>query len=182
MPRMGCSAAARAMSLRVAQSLRMSKPPPSGPPSRFALAPATELVAYLGIVPLVLCPLAMAFLPQYGERLIAQQVAVAYGAVVLASLGAVHWGLALAGRFKWDGPRAVGAALAAACGVAAVVIGGERGLALLVVALGVFWLYEHRAIGRELPEDYLQLRRNLTLAGCCLLAITMILSDTVGLV
>ncbi len=159
----------------------MSSTPPISRPPRLSLAPAAEIVAYIGIVPLVLCPLAIAFLPEYGQRFVAQQVAVAYGAVVLAALGAVHWGLCLAGRLGWSVPRAIGAALPAAAGVAAVVLGGERGLALLVVALGLFWLYEHRGIGTELPEDYLQLRRNLTLAGCCLLAITMILSDTVGL-
>jgi hypothetical protein len=158
----------------------MNTPPPLRRP-RASLTPAAEILAYVGIVPLVLCPLAIAFLPEYGQRFIAQQVAIAYGAVVLAALGAVHWALALAGRLALTIGRALGAALPAGCGVAAVLIGGQRGLALLVVALGVFWLYEHRGIGEELPRDYLQLRRNLTLAGCFLLAITMILSDSAGL-
>ena len=156
-------------------------PPPLRRPPRPSLPPWAEIVAYVGIVPLVLCPLAITFLPEYGQRFIAQQVAVAYGAVILAALGAIHWGLALAGRLGWSVGRAIGVALSAACSVVAVVIGGEHGLALLVVALGLFWLYEHRGIGEELPEDYLQLRRNLTLAGCFLLAITMILSDSAGL-
>lgn len=156
--------------------------PSSNRPPRASLAPAAETLAYVGMVPFVLCPLAIAFLPEYGQRLLAQQVAIAYGAVVLASLGGIHWGLALAGRLAWRAPRATGATLPAVCGVAAVVLGGERGLALLVVALGVFWLYEHRGVGHELPDDYIRLRRNLTLAGCCLLAITMILSDSAGLI
>jgi Protein of unknown function (DUF3429) len=159
----------------------MSTPPPLRRSPRASLAPAAEIAAYIGIVPLLLCPLAITFLPEFGQRFIAQQVAIAYGAVVLAALGAVHWGLALAGRLDWSVGRVLGAVLPAGSGVAAVVVGGERGLALLVVALGVFWLYEHRGIGTELPEDYLQLRRNLTLAGCLLLAITMILSDSAGL-
>ncbi len=123
----------------------------------------------------------MAFVPDYEQRLLAQQIAVAYGAAVLASLGGIHWGLALARRLDWTALRVAGAVLPAVCSVAAIVLSGERGLALLVVALGIFWLYEHRALGADLPVDYLQLRRNLTLAGCCLLAITMILSDSVGL-
>ena len=74
-----------------------------------------------------------------------------------------------------------GAILPALCGVAAVILGGQRGLGLLVIALGLFWLYEHRSVGSELPPDYVRLRRNLSLAGCSLLAFTMILSDYVGL-
>jgi hypothetical protein len=159
----------------------MNTPPDHRSPPRASLTPAAEAVAYAGILPLVLCPLAVAFLPGYEQRFLAQQVAVTYGAVVLAALGGIHWGFALAGRIVWRWTRAIGAMLPPAGGVAAVAIGGERGLALLVVALGLFWLYEHRGIGDELPQDYVQLRRNLTLAGCCLLAITMILSDTAGL-
>ncbi len=151
----------------------------SGP--RGSLGTAAELAAYAGLVPLAACPIAMAFLPSYALRLLAEQIAVAYGAMVLASLGAVHWGLALAGRLEWTPRRIAGAILPAVCGAASVVLNGQRGLALLVVSLGVFWLYEHRGAGEELPEDYLKLRRHLTLAGCCLLALTMILSDSVGL-
>jgi hypothetical protein len=60
-------------------------------------------------------------------------------------------------------------------------LAGQRGLALLTVATGIFWLYEHRSAGAELPPDYLGLRRNLTLAACTILAITMILSEGAGL-
>jgi len=145
------------------------------------LSEAAELAAYAGIIPLVLCPLGMAFLPRYGQRELAQEVALAYGAAVLAAAGAVHWGLALAGRIAWSPQRIAGSTLPALAGAASVVLSGQRGLALLVVASGIFWLYEHRAVGSELPEDYLKLRRNLTLAGCSLLAFTMILSDSIGL-
>ncbi|HTX23388.1 MAG TPA: DUF3429 domain-containing protein [Steroidobacteraceae bacterium] len=146
-----------------------------------SLAAAAELVAYAAILPLVACPLAIALLPGYSQRFLAQQIAIAYGAVVLAGLGAVHWGLALAGRWAWSPRRLAAAILPGACGAASVVVSGQRGLALLVVGSGIFWLYEHRRAGEELPEDYLRLRRNLTLAGCCLLALTMILSDSAGL-
>jgi hypothetical protein len=67
-------------------------------------------------------------------------------------------------------------------GVAATLLGGQRGLALLVVGFGVFWLYEHRSVGAELPAPYVSLRRNLSLVVCALLAFTMILSDSAGLV
>lgn len=148
---------------------------------RDSLAGAAELVAYAGIAPLAACLLALAFLPRYSLRLLAQQAAIGYAAVVLAGLGAIHFGLALAGRLGWTRERLMAAVLPGLVGAASVVVSGQRGLALLVVASGMFWLYEHRRMGHELPRDYLRLRRNLTLAGCCLLALIMILSDSAGL-
>ena len=37
-----------------------------------------------------------------------------------------------------------------------ILLGGQRGLALLVVGFGVFWLYEHRASAPQLPPAYLE--------------------------
>jgi Protein of unknown function (DUF3429) len=141
-----------------------------------------EIVSYAGVVPFVLCLLGVALLPNYGQRELAQRIAISYGAVVLAFLGAVHWGLALADRMTWRPVRIGGSVLPALIGAAATLIGGQRGLALLVVGFGVFWLYEHRSVGAELPAAYLSLRRNLSLVACTLLALTMILSETAGLV
>jgi hypothetical protein len=123
----------------------------------------------------------MALLPSYEWRLLAQQIALAYGAVLLASAGAVHFGLALGGRLAWGPRRLLGAALPVICGAASIVLSGQRGLGLLVIGFGVLWLYEHRRMKDELPAAYLSLRRNLSVAGCALLALTMILSDYVGL-
>jgi Protein of unknown function (DUF3429) len=140
-----------------------------------------EIVSYAGVVPFVLCLLGIALLPGYEARELAQRIAISYGAVVLAFVGAVHWGLALAGRMDWRAVRIAGAILPALLGVAATVLGGQRGLALLVVGFGLFWLYEHRSVSGELPAAYVSLRRNLSLVVCTLLAVTMILSDTAGL-
>src|ERR1700689_5242304 len=105
-----------------------------------------EIVSYAGLVPLVLCLLGVALLPDFTARELAQRIAVAYGAVVLAFVGAVHWGLALAGHLAWNPARIAGSVLPAVFGAAATVLGGQRGLALLVVGFGVFWLYEHRKV------------------------------------
>jgi len=140
-----------------------------------------ETVSYAGVAPFVLCLLGVGMLPGYEERELAQRIAIAYGAVVLAFAGAVHWGLALAGRLPWSPLRIGGAVLPALIGATAAVLGGQRGLALLVVGFGSFWLYEHRSAGAELPAGYLGLRRSLSLVVCALLALTMILSDTAGL-
>lgn len=142
---------------------------------------AAEIVSYAGVMPFVLCLLGVSLLRDYEFRELAQRIAIAYGAVVLAFVGAVHWGLALAGHLSFRPVRLGGAVLPALLGVASIILGGQRGLALLVVGFGVFWLYEHRGVGTELPPDYLSLRRNLSLVVCTLLAVTMILSDSAGL-
>ena len=141
-----------------------------------------EIVSYAGVAPFILCLLGVAMLPGYEQRELAQRIAISYGAVVLAFAGAVHWGLALAGRIAWSPLRIGGAVVPALLGVTATLLGGQRGLALLVVGFGLFWLYEHRSVGAELPAAYVSLRRNLSLVVCALLAFTMILSDTAGLV
>lgn len=151
----------------------------SGTVSR--LNTGAEIVGYTGMVPFVLCLLGIALLPDYAARELAQRIAVSYGAVALAFVGAVHWGLALAGRMPWRPLRVGGAVLPSLLGAVATLLGGQRGLALLVVGFGVFWLYEHRAVGAELPAAYLSLRRNLSLVVCTLLAITLFLSDKAGL-
>jgi hypothetical protein len=148
----------------------------------FRLNTSAEVVSDAGLAPLVLCLLGVALLPDFAARELAQRIAIAYGAVVLAFVGAVHWGLALAGILAWSPVRIVGSILPAATGTAATVLGGQHGLALLAVSFGIFWLYEHRKVGPELPAPYLSLRRNLSLVACLLFAVTLIISDKVGLV
>ena len=142
---------------------------------------AAEWAGYLGVAPFVLCLAGVGLLPDYSARELMQRIALAWGAVLLAFTGAVHWGLAIAGRLPWDAARAGGALAPALLGAIAVVLGGQRGLALLVVGFGGFWLYEHRALGARLPPAYLSLRRRLTLAICIVLALTMFASDAAGL-
>lgn len=136
---------------------------------------------YVLVTPLVLCLAGVGLLPSYAAQELAQRAAIAWGAVLLAGAGAVHWGLVLAGRLS--PPRAgFGGALAAAlAAAAAVLVGGQRGLALLVVGGGGFWLYEHRALGCQLRPAYLALRRHVALASGMLLALIMFVSDAAGL-
>ncbi len=128
-----------------------------------------------------MCLLGVGLLRELPQRELAQRIAVAYGAVVLTFVGGVHWGLALAGRMPGRTVRILGALAPALVAVAATVVGGEHGLALLVVGLGGFWLYEHRDVRQELPDEYVSLRRNLSLGACILLALTLMLSDNAGL-
>ena len=142
---------------------------------------AAEWAGYLSLAPLVLCLAGVGLLPDYAVRELAQRSAIAWGAVLLAFAGAVHFGLALAGRLPWERALIGGTLASALVGAAAVVAGGQHGLALLVAGCGGFWLYEHRRLGSQLPAGYLNLRRQLTLATCMLLALTLFASDAGGL-
>ena len=145
------------------------------------LSGAAERAAYLCVVPLALGLTGVAALGGYPARELAQRATIAWGAALLAFSGAVHWGLALGGRLPWR-PASLGGALAPLpVAVLAVLGGGQRGLALLVVGFGGLWLYEHRVLGAALPPAYLALRRALTIATCVLLALTMFVSDAAGL-
>jgi Protein of unknown function (DUF3429) len=142
---------------------------------------AAGWLGYLCVLPLVAGLAAVGLLSDLAARELAQRITVAWGAALLALTGAVHLGLALAGRLPWSAPRIAAALAPALLGSAAVVVGGQRGLALLVVGFGGFWLYEHRVLGATLPKDYLDLRRQLSMATCVVLALTMFVSDGAGL-
>jgi len=141
----------------------------------------SERAGYVGVAPLVLCLAAVGLLPAYAWQELAQRAALAWGAVLLAAAAAVHCGLALAGGLPSGRSRIAGLLVAALVGAGGVVVGGQRGLALLVVGHGGFWLYEKHALGSRLPAAYLALRRQVTFATCMLLALTMFVSDAAGL-
>jgi Protein of unknown function (DUF3429) len=141
-----------------------------------------EWAGYAAVLPLLLCLGGVGLLPDYAWRELAQRAAIAWGAVLLASAAAVHWGIALSGRLPWGAARLGAPAAAALIGAIGVVLGGQRGLAVLVVGHGGFWLYERRARDDQLPPAYLSLRRPMTFSICMLLALTMFVSDTAGLV
>jgi hypothetical protein len=141
----------------------------------------SERAGYLGVGPLFLCLAGVGLLPGYTWQELAQRAALAWGAVLLAAAAAVHWGLALAGKLPSTRARIAGVLAAALVGAAGVVVGGQRGLAVLVVGHGGFWLYEKHALGTHLPAAYLALRRQVTFATCMLLALTMFVSDATGL-
>ena len=145
------------------------------------LSAAAEWAAYLCVLPLALGLAGVGLLPDQPARELAQRATLAWGAVLLAFSGAVHWGLALAGRLPWRPAALAGALAPLPVAALAVMIGGQRGLALLVVGFGGLWLYEHRVLGAALPPAYLELRRQLSVAICVLLALTMFVSDAAGL-
>src|SRR5438105_13595488 len=96
-------------------------------PAATGLNGAAEWVGYLSVAPLLACLAGVGLLPDYAARELAQRIALAWGAVLLASGGAVHWGLAIAGRLPWEAARIGGALLPAPVGAAAGAARGEAG-------------------------------------------------------
>src|SRR5512137_2181072 len=120
-------------------------------------------LGYAGLLPFVACALATALLD--GEaRSFAVRALVAYGAVILSFLGAVHWGLLLRRPDAAAPVRLAIGVLPSLAGWFALLLPDRYALALLVVAFAGFWLYEHRVVGTALlPTSYLGLRRYLSL-------------------
>ena len=139
---------------------------------------------YLGLLPFV-AALVLAILgtsgsggvPPFWALSNAEALALAWGAIILTFVAAVHWGLALAGAWAWTRVSVLGAILPSVVALAALLVGGIRGLALLVAGFGLFWLYEHRFHAAHLPADYLTMRRHLTLSVSTLLVLTAFTLD-----
>ncbi|HEY2808481.1 MAG TPA: DUF3429 domain-containing protein [Steroidobacteraceae bacterium] len=153
--------------------------PAAGAASR--IAPALEWAGYACVAPLVAGLAGVGLLPDYAARELSQRGTLAWGGVVLAATGALHWGLMFAGQLRASAPAVAAAFTPALCAAAGILLGGQRGLALLTVGFGMFWLYEHRVLGAQLPPAYLDLRRHLSVAICVLLAMTMFVAEAHGL-
>ena len=139
-----------------------------------ALPPGAAALGYAGLLPFVAGALGIALLD--GEpRAFAARALLAYGAVILSFLGAVHWGAELARAERGAAGRLAAGVLPSLAGWVALLLPQRHGLALLVAALGAFWLYEHRVLGeKRLPASYLGLRRSLTLGACAMLTLGLI--------
>lgn len=140
-------------------------------PASPELPAAFSTLGYAGLVPFVACVLGIALLD--GEpRASAVRALIAYGAVILSFLGAVHWGVALLRADPAPARILLAGVLPSLAAWMALLLQPRLALTLLVVCFGVFWLYEHRVLGESLlPPSYLRLRRYLTVAVCSLLAL-----------
>lgn len=153
-------------------------------PTATATVPLSNVAVgsgYAGLLPFVAALLGVWLAPELRWQGLAQQLALAWGAVILAFVGALHWGFAIAGRLPAT-PFVISAAvLPSVIGAAAVLLAGQRGLALLIAGFGLFGIYEHRRWADSLPAEYLALRRRLTLSVCASLTLTVFASETAGL-
>lgn len=88
---------------------------------------------------------------------------LAYGAVILTFLGAVHWGFVLARPGARDASVLAIGVVPALVGALSLVLAPEKALVTQLIGFCGMWLYEHRVLGeRFLGRPYLDLRRMLT--------------------
>ena len=149
---------------------------PTTQPASRAAAPSVA-AGWLGLLPFALALACVALGPTPDWRHFGMALALVWGAVILSFVAAVHWGLALAGFWRWEITTVMGSVLPSVWAAAALLLGGSRGLALLLAGFGSFWLYENRRLGDGLPPDYRALRRQLSIVVCALLAITVLASE-----
>ena len=143
---------------------------------RRSLPPLALLLGIAGLIPFAAC--GYGAVSTYGEP--AAQALAAYGAVILAFLGGVHWGFAL------PDPAARGANARIGLGVVPSLIGwvallllvavsAEAGLAMLVAGFAALTAVEARAAKAGLmPPGYMALRYGLS-AGVITILIAVLL-------
>lgn len=136
--------------------------PASDPAPDDAGRRAAVTLGYAGLIPFV----AAAGLSWYPPlSAVASAALLAYAAVILAFLGAVHWGVALhAGRGRSSG-RYAWSVLPALTAWPLLLAPPRYGLPLMALAVFAWWLVERRLIANLLPGWYLHLRDPLSLVA-----------------
>ncbi len=143
---------------------------------RRSLPPLALVLGLAGLIPFALC--GYGAVGSFGDR--AAVALAAYGAVILAFLGGVHWGFAL--------PEPSGRAERARLGLGVVpslvgwvslllviAVNAESGLALLIAGFAALTAVEARAAKRGLmPPGYMGLRYALS-AGVMTILIAVLL-------
>jgi len=145
-----------------------------------ALPPYAQALGYAGLIPLVGCALALLASGDPQLRHVAERVLVGYGAVILAFLGGVHWGLVLRERSDRAATMLAVGVVPALAGVASTFMAFEMAVVVQVAVFGGLWFYENRVLGPEtVPAAYLALRRWLTLAVIAALGLALLSSALV---
>ncbi len=103
---------------------------------------------------------------------------VAYGACILSFLGAVHWGWVLgpgaSSRLPMVRTLALGVVPSLVAWVA-LLLPADQGLALLIIGLASWYLYEQRILGVGVVGPvYLALRQRLTFGAVACLVIALV--------
>lgn len=119
-----------------------------------------RLLGFAGIAPFYLSLAGVLLWPQSQLALVSL---VAYGAVILSFLGAVHWGLAMKMNDESEASRSyVFSVVPALIGWLALIAPFQPALIMLAAGFGWVWLREYQNPPVEMPAWYRQLRGMLT--------------------
>lgn len=148
--------------------------PPAGPATR--LPRTVALLGYGGLLPFGALVLLL-WLDRSRSASLWWPALLAYGAVILSFVGALHWGFAIAlpGPGAAQRQRLYGWSVVPALVAWPALLWGAPGASVLLVAgLVAHWVQDRQLVARTgaaLPAWYLPLRTRLTLvASACLLA------------
>lgn len=149
----------------------MNEPPATSPA---ALPPYARGLGHAGLLPFIACALALLAGVEPGLRHVVERVLVGYGAVILAFLGGVHWGLVLHERTDRAATMLAIGVMPSLAGVASTFLAFEMAMVVQVAAFGGLWFYENRVLGPAIvPAAYLGLRRWLTLVVIAALGLAL---------
>lgn len=143
----------------------------AGLEAEHALRSIGIVLGYAGLL-----PFAGAALVAWGSsvaqwQLLAVTGMVSYAAVMLGFFGAVHWGLALLGRWDSSYWLLMGSIVPALWAWVALLLPWRPGLLLLLAGFVGLYVYERFALWSHLPLWYLRLRRRITVLTVLLVAV-----------
>ena len=143
----------------------MSDQPQQASPPQHRLPPVVVQLGYGGLLPFVVLAFAAWWVPDAATARSVQAAQIAYAAVILSFLGAVHWGLALAANTREPLPYVWGIT-PSLLGWLAVLLPQAVGAPLASIALIICWLVDQRSTQHQaFAAHYMQLRRRLTLVA-----------------
>ena len=137
-----------------------------------AAAGTARWLGYLGLIPFV----AGGALALFGDEAtsgLGLRAVIAYGAVIVSFVGAIHWGLALAGGAP-AGRLYVVSVLPSLVAWPALLLDARTGLVLLIAAFVGIWLHERASLWSTLfPSWFARLRTQLTSVAVIVLALLL---------
>lgn len=135
--------------------------------------PLVALLGYGGLIPFLALALARPLLPEFDARL--SEWLLAYGAVILSFVGALHWGFAMTLKdlgLQARSQRFVWSVIPALIGFVALLLSAPLGFTLLVAGFALaYWQDALLANKVAVAPWYPRLRARLSVvAGVCLLS------------
>ncbi len=134
-------------------------------------------LGYAGLIPFLV---SVALLWHPSLQGLALGSLLAYAAVILSFVGAVHWGVALGTGAARADARYVSSVLPALAAWCFVLLPQSYALPLLAIAFVVWWWWERTLPEASLPRWYLQLRNHLTLVVALSLSIGWLRLNVLG--